>query len=283
MKRRALGRGLSDLIPGAEAVERRPAADLPLEAIRPNPYQPRTDIDEESLEELAQSIRKNGMLQPVIVRQRGDFYELVAGERRWRAARMAGLSAVPAMVRNVPDQDMIRLALVENLQREDVNPIDAARSYERLCLEFGMTQDGVAEAVGKSRASIANTMRLLSLPEGVQEDVQKGVLSEGHGRALLPLVGLAELEVMWSRTVSEQPSVRELEQWVKQALRPKKEKATGPESRNPIVADIEARLERALGSPVRVAHSDRKGSGKIEITYHSQEDLERLFLFLTRI
>jgi len=284
MKRRALGRGLSDLIPGAQDVEAvTGAGELAIDTIRPNPYQPRTEIDQESLGELVQSIRQNGVLQPVVVRQRGDFYELIAGERRWRAAKAAGLSTVPAVVRAAADQDMIRLALVENLQREDVNAIDAARSYERLCLEFGMTQDTVAETVGKSRASVANTMRLLSLPEGVQRDVQEGTLSEGHGRALLPLVGLPELDVMWTRAVSEQPSVRQLEQWVKQTLQPTKQRPARTEDKNPIVADIQARLERALGSPVRVAHSATKGNGKIEVTYHSLEDLERLFLLLTRI
>jgi len=239
-------------------------------------------MDEEGLQELAESIRKNGVLQPVVVRRREDYYELVAGERRWRAAQMAGLTTVPVVVRAVGEQDMLRLALVENLQREDVNPIDAARSYLRLCEEFGLTQEEVAQAVGKSRASVANTMRLLALPEGIQEDVRSGVLSEGQARALMPLIGSPELDMMWSRAVAEQPSVRELERWVKRALKSKVGEAPAEKPKDPMVADMEARMERALGSKVRIVQAGAKGEGKIEITYHSQEDLERLFLFLTR-
>jgi ParB family chromosome partitioning protein len=283
MRRRGLGRGLSDLIPGAQQAERGTGTrEIAVEDIRPNPYQPRTEIDQQSLEELAQSIRENGVIQPVLVREREGYYELVAGERRWRAARMAGLSAVPGVVRNVSEVDMVKLALVENLQREDVNPMDAARSYHRLAGEFGMTHEQIADAVGKSRAAVTNTLRLLSLPGGVQEDVRNTVISEGHARALLPLVGTPELEVMWSRVVAEQPSVRELERWTKAALKPKRVTKGKESVVNPAVAEMQARLERAIGSRVNVVYDEKRRDGRIEIFYHSWDDLERLFLFLTR-
>jgi len=284
MMKRGLGRSLSDLISPETPGEKTTLAEIPVGSIRPNPYQPRSGFDEGAIDELARSIRTHGMLQPVVVRRREDFYELITGERRWRAAMKADLATIPAAVRAVTEGEMLQLALVENLQREDINAMDAALSYKRLGDDFGMTQEDIADTVGKSRAAVANTMRLLNLPAEMQAAVRAQQISEGHARALLPLLDHPELALIWPRVVSEQPSVREVESWVRKALEPRKgqEGSGRADTKDPNVADLEGRLERALGAPVRIQHANRSNSGRIEIKYFSTEDLERLYLLLTK-
>ncbi|MBU0609232.1 MAG: ParB/RepB/Spo0J family partition protein, partial [Armatimonadetes bacterium] len=189
MRKKGLGRGLSDLLSGDSLAQSRAVIEVPLDDIEPNPLQPRQAMDDSSLEELTLSIETHGVLQPILVRGTDSGYQLVAGERRWRAARRAGLHTIPCLVQTVDDVQSLELAMIENLQRDDLNAIDAARGYRMLVTEFGMTQEDVAKKIGKSRSGVANTMRILELPTEIQEDIRSGVLSEGHGRALLPLLG----------------------------------------------------------------------------------------------
>lgn len=260
--KRSLGRGLEALL-GAPATS---PADLPVDKIVPNRYQPRTPITEADLADLVASVRTAGILQPVLVRAKGDQYELIAGERRWRAAMAAGLATVPAVVRDVDDRGALALALVENIQREDLNAIERARAFDRLQREFGMTQEEVSVAVGRSRASVANTLRLLELPEAVQELVSRGTLSEGHARALLGLPP-AEREAAALRAVAQRLSVRDIERQVR-------ERRASPGRRDPHVEKLEQYLREHFGTRVDLV-CWREG-GRIIIHYYSTEHLEQL-------
>lgn len=275
MSRQALGRGLKALIPQAEDVKGEEIRQIPVSAIEPNPYQPRRSFDEEGLEELAASIKEKGVLQPITVRGKGETFELVAGERRWRAAQVAGLSEIPAVVRELSDQEVMEIALIENLQREDLNPIEEAEAYQMLIREFELTQEEVAKAVGKGRPTIANRLRLLRLPDAVREWVASGQLSAGHAKILVMMdekqaVGLGR------RCVNEGWSVRQLEEFLqsprgqsqgRQRERPLKRQ-------NPLLREVEERLEGILGTKVRI--KDKKGKGRIEVDYYSTEELNRL-------
>jgi ParB family transcriptional regulator, chromosome partitioning protein len=274
-KRPALGRGLSALIPDAPTLA---APDRPLEIdidrLRPNAYQPRGAFDETRLDELARSIRANGVIQPIVARAAGDAYEIVAGERRWRAAQRAGLLRVPVIVRDIPDDKVLRVALIENIQRDDLNPVEEARAYRRLADDFHMTQDAIAEAVGKDRSSVANYTRLLRLPAEVLNDVASGALSMGHARALLSLPDGAAQRRAARDVVSRGLSVRDTEMLVKQlgepAPAPKAPKVTDPNTRA-----AEERLRFVLGTPVRIV---RKGKGgRIEVQFTSEEELNRIY------
>ncbi|MDI3299649.1 MAG: ParB/RepB/Spo0J family partition protein [Bacillota bacterium] len=302
--RPALGRGLQALFP--EGLERKPGEEvrlLPVAAIRANPMQPRRRIDDAKLQELVSSIREHGVLEPVIVRRVGERYELVAGERRWRAASEAGLKEIPAILRDVEDRQMLELALIENIQREELSPLDEARAYATLIHELGLTQEEVARRVGKSRSTIANALRLLQLPERVAEWVETGALSEGHARALLAVGDEGERERLAREAVEQGWSVREVERrararaarrgGTREAVRPRVESAPGggageaeaaePEAAEPEasadwtpeLARMEERLQDALGSPVRI-RAGRNG-GTVEIRFFGMEDLERLF------
>ncbi len=247
--------------------------------IQPNPKQPRTEIDEQSVSELADSIKKVGLLQPIIVRAHSDGYQIIAGERRWRAARMAGLESVPARVMSASDPDALELALIENLQREDLNPIEEATGYRRLLTEHDMTQAELADKVSKSRSAITNALRLLDLPEEVQEMVYKGDLSAGHARAILTVPD-AEMRIkLATKVTTEGLSVRETENLARlYAVGRSPERAKRPPT--PKSFKIVARkLRRALGTNVRVRQTPKKG--KIEIDFHGEEDLERIFRLLT--
>ena len=267
-------RGLGALIPSVTWPEQ-PAppkeTEVPIETISANPYQPRQRRDEQKLEELTASVRQHGVVQPLVVRPKDGGYELIAGERRLEAARRAGLSRVPVVVRECGDTDLLELALVENLQREDINPVEAARAYRRLTEEFGLTQEQVAERVSKSRTAVANTLRLLGLPEQVLESIQDGRISEGHGRALLAAGAPEQILTLWRRVISRGMSVRQTEAAVRRTQRTVSRETP---SLDPNAADVQQRLMSTLGT--RVALRPRGKGGIIEITYYDNDDLDRI-------
>jgi len=246
--------------------------------IEPNPYQPRQQFDQEKLEELAQSIAELGLLEPVLVRRTGETYQLVAGERRVRAARMAGLTEVPALVREFGDLEMMQVALIENLQREDLNPIEEAEGYQRLIDEFGFTQSEAAEAVGKKRSSIANALRLLNLDEEEKELVRRGLLSVGHAKVLLGVANKKKRAELAKKVVAEDLSVRQLEELVR---RPQRVPRGTTRLKSPELVQLEEDLQRRFGTKVTVSY--RKGAGKISIEYYSDEELERLLDLISKI
>jgi ParB family chromosome partitioning protein len=270
--KRGLGKGLGALIPGAEAPEPT-TLEIPLDHLEANPYQPRKRFQEEALQELAETIRAHGVLTPVVVRRAPGGYQIVAGERRVRAARLAGLTRIPAVVRDAGDAEALEMALVENLQREDLNPIEAAEAYQRLTSEFGLTQEALAERVGRDRSSVANALRLLRLPKPIQDDLVHGALSEGHARALLGLEKPADQLRIRDRVVRGNLTVRATETLVR------RHKSDRPARPRPLaadanVADLEDRLRTALGTKVRVQRSGQAGT--IEITFFSTDDLTRI-------
>ena len=277
-KRRALGRGLSALIPDfPSSPPPLPggALEVDLDLIAPNREQPRRDIDEARLAALTQSIKETGVLQPIVVRRRDDgSYEIVAGERRWRAAQRAGLLKVPVVVRDVPDDKRLELALIENVQRENLNPVEEARAYRRLAGEFGQTQEQIAQAVGKDRATVANYQRLLALPDDVQADIASGALTMGHARALASLPDAAAQRSAARDVRAGGLSVRVTEALVKQRLAPP------PPRQPPPPPDVHTRaaadaLRMALGSRVEIVR--RRRGGQIRITFGSEDELQRLF------
>ncbi|NMB19303.1 MAG: ParB/RepB/Spo0J family partition protein [Firmicutes bacterium] len=279
MSTQRLGRGLRALIPEVEEVESQSGVEeVRLDQIEPNPFQPRQHFDQEKLEELAHSIREFGLLEPILVRPRGEGYELIAGERRVRAAELAGLSQVPALVRDFDDVDMMKVALVENLQRENLNPIEEAEGYQRLIDEFGFTQNQVATAVGKKRPSIANALRLLNLGVSEREMVQDGSLSMGHAKVLLGVSDPKKRSHLAKRVVNEDLSVRQLEEIVR---KPKHVPRGTLKIKSPELVDLEENLQRILGTKVSMTY--KKGAGRISIEYYSDEELERLLEMLRRI
>lgn len=276
MEKKALGKGLDALLPekfGRPLPTRGELHQLPLTRILPNRYQPRREFPESDLTQLAESVKQNGLLQPVLVRRTGDgAYELIAGERRLRAAKLAGLETVPAIVRNSSDHQAMELALVENLQRQDLNPMEAARAFHRLFNEFGFTQETVALRLGKDRSSIANIARLVNLPSEIQEEVVTGRISTGHAKVLLGL-DRPEAQLSLARKIVEgQLTVRQAEQLA--ATRPRSGKSrAGLRSNNPY-PDLEERLQRRLGTRVSILKG-RKG-GKIVLHFYSKDELDRL-------
>jgi ParB family chromosome partitioning protein len=270
----ALGRGLASLIPQRAAA---PTAiiEVPLARVAPNPFQPRHRIDEASLEELAASIREHGVLQPVLVTETLDGYQLIAGERRVRAARLAGLERIPAVVRQLADHDQLEVALVENVQRSDLDPIDEALAYRQLIDEFGMTQERVADRVGKARATVANTLRLLELHPDVQAAIAEGRVTEGHGRALGG-IGVDGQPHLLATVIRQGLSVRQTEELVRRLKEPREPRAAAPRQRlDPDMERLEEDLRQRLGTKVSLTRS-RKG-GRIVIEYYSDEELGRLY------
>jgi ParB family chromosome partitioning protein len=283
--KKGLGRGLSALIPAAEPkVEQRAGSatlEVAVDRITPSPFQPRRTFDEGKIEELAASIRNQGIIQPLVVRPKGDNFELIAGERRWRAAMKAGLTRVPVVVRDADDHEALQLALVENLQREDLNPIEEANGYRRLQEEFRWSQEEVAERVGKSRPAIANSIRLLGLPAEVQQEVSAGNLPAGQARALLglhtePLIISACREV-----IAKGLSTRETEKMVRHLLTGRKRRRQMPLI-DPDLKSIVEELQRSLGTRVRLLPKARSAKGKIEIEYYTLADLERIIQTITK-
>lgn len=286
-KRPALGRGLSALIPPAPPVtpsaasgERASAVpqELDIDLLVPNPQQPRTFIDEHKLEELAQSIRANGVIQPILVRRRDGHYQIVAGERRWRAAQRAGLLKVPVVVREIADDKVLQVALIENIQRDDLNPIEEAQAYRRLVDELHLSQDAIATAVGKERATVANYLRLLRLPVEVKNDVAASSLSMGHARALLALPDDAAQRRVAREIVARGLSVRDTEALIRRETAPPA--PTEPTLPDPNTRAAEEQLKLALGTRVRIVRRPR--GGRIEIDFTSENELQRLFELLTQ-
>jgi ParB family chromosome partitioning protein len=279
MNRKALGRGLGALLSSDRTIDLgTEPTEVDVDAIVPGPMQPRTHFDEGSLEGLADSIRSHGIVQPLLVRRQGERYELIAGERRWRAARLAGLTKVPVVVRDVPDKDLLEIALIENIQRENLNAIEEAQAYRRLIETVGLTQEELAARVGRDRSYITNYLRLLKLPEDLQKLVIEGRLSTGHARTIL---GLSHVDLQ--RKVARQVidgglSVRATEHLVRKAVEgaPAKTASTV----DPNIRAAESKLRRALGTQVRIVQLRGEGAGKVEISFFSNQDLDRIYNLL---
>ena len=291
-KRGGLGKGLDSLIKEnktakhtapvkKEAVNAGPIM-MKINDVEPNRDQPRKHFEEDALLELADSIKQFGILQPLIVQKRNDYYEIIAGERRWRAAKQAGVKEVPVIIKEYTDQEIVEISLIENIQRENLNPIEEAQAYKRLLNEFSLKQDEVAERVSKSRTAVTNSMRLLKLDERVQQMIIDDMISTGHARALLAIEDKEQQYILANKVFDEKLSVRDTEKLVKELKKPKKEKAK-PVIQNAFVyEDLEERIKSIIGSKVHVNHK-ANGKGKIEIEYYSDNDLERIFELLMSI
>jgi ParB family transcriptional regulator, chromosome partitioning protein len=280
-----LGKGLEALIPSISmTTQTKDSTDgsyksIPIKSISPNPFQPRLHFDPESISHLADSIRQHGLTQPIVVRVINNGYELVAGERRFRACGLAGLDEVPAIIKSINDKDSLQLALIENLEREDLNPIEIAKGYQRLIIEFDVTHETVGTLFGKSRASVSNTLRLLKLPEAIQGKVSSGAISEGHARTLLSLDSDTKIDSVVEQVISQKMSVRDTETLVTNTLPKKKESKSNSDKYQPNRwYEIQAILSDKLKSKVSVKGA--RGKGKIEIQFNSSDDIERLFNLL---
>jgi len=286
MQKKGLGRGLSALIPvaaepRADAKQESSHFEVAIDRISPSPLQPRRSFDDAKIEELASSIRNQGIIQPLVVRPNGDQFELIAGERRWRAAMKAGLSRVPVVVRNATDHEALQLALVENLQREDLNPIEEAGGYRRLQDEFHWSQEEMAEKVGKSRPAIANAIRLLALPAVVQQEISAGTLPAGQARALLGLHTEPLIISVCREVIAKGLSTRETEKMVRQLILGRRRRRSIP-LLDPDLKSIVEELQRLLGTRVRLLPRARSAKGRVQIEYYSQSDLDRILRTITR-
>lgn len=290
MASRGLGKGLDSLIPDAvgeskakkeekkgtgENAEKEAQTLVKITKVEPNRKQPRKKFDEDSLQELADSIRQFGLLQPILVQDRKDHYEIIAGERRWRAAKIAGLKEVPIIVRDYSEQEIMEISLIENIQREDLNPIEEAQAYKRLLTEFNLKQDELAERVSKSRAAVTNSIRLLKLCDEVQQMVIDDMISTGHARALLSVENPEDQYNLAQKIFDEKLSVRDVEKLVKNLNKPAKPKKLDDETMQAIYRDIEDKLKQRLSTKVTVS-AKGEGAGKIEIEFYNHEDLDRL-------
>ncbi len=288
--KKGLGKGLDALIPSAVAEDKtkeKPVAEkksrdndgpetmVNITMVEPNREQPRKNFDEDALQELADSIKQFGLLQPILVQDRKDHYEIIAGERRWRASRIAGLKEVPVIIRNYTEQEIVEIALIENIQREDLNPIEEAQAYKRLLTEFNLKQDEVAERVSKSRAAVTNSIRLLKLSDEVQQMVIDEMITTGHARALLAIEDAEEQYNVAQKIFDEKLSVRDVEKLVKNLNKPAKTKKPDDETMLLIYQDIEEKLKRRLSTKVTVTPKG-EGAGKIEIEFYNNDDLDRL-------
>ena len=299
VKRGGLGKGLDSLIPDTgkvsekekkvkvvekvveKIVEKPIEIKLKINQVEPNREQPRKNFDEEALQELAESIKQFGILQPLIVQKRDDYYEIIAGERRWRAAKLAGLKEVPVVIREMTEQEIVEISLIENIQRENLNPIEEAAAYKRLLTEFNLKQEEVAERVSKSRTAVTNSMRLLKLDERVQQMVIEGMISTGHARALLAIED-GELQFQTATKIyNEKLSVRDVEKLVKNLGKEKPAKKEENAQQKAVFQDLEEKMKAALGTKVSINRkNDQKG--KIEIEYYSMDELERLMEIMMR-
>jgi ParB family chromosome partitioning protein len=306
MAARGLGKGLDSLIPMGNAnvsrensspknvsreTDNNSKSDKQAETlvkitkVEPNRNQPRKNFDEDALQELADSIKQFGLLQPILVQDKKDYYEIIAGERRWRAAKLAGLKEVPVIIKNYTNQEIVEISLIENIQREDLNPIEEAQAFKRLLEEFNLKQDEVAERVSKSRTTVTNSMRLLKLSEPVQQMIIDGMLSPGHARALIPIEDAEQQLQLAQRIFDEKLSVRDVEKIVKNMLKPseldkkdEKEKAI-----QYIYQDLENKLKERLSRKVAISSKGKNGAGKIEIEFYSNDDLDRLIELLSSL
>ncbi len=277
MEKRGLGKGISALIPQQhEIVNQERIIFLKLEQIKPNPLQPREEIDAYNLNELMQSIREKGIIQPVLVRQKGELYELIAGERRWRAAKLLNLKEIPALIKNSTDEESLELALIENIQRQNLNPIEQARAYQYLIKKFELTQERLSQIVGKARVSITNILRLLKLPQEVQEEIKRGKLTFAHARALLEIENPDDQRELTRDIVANCLSVKELEDIIRSKKQDKKLRYKSPSStlNEPYLLAREEQIQRILGTRVKIYQGKKRGYIRIE--FYSQEDLERI-------
>lgn len=292
---RGLGKGLDALIPSAQMPKKtkETAGDaedkgqeklVKITKVEPNREQPRKNFDEDALQELADSIKQFGLLQPILVQDRQSYYEIIAGERRWRAAKLAGLKEVPVIIKSFTEQEIVEISLIENIQREDLNPIEEALAYKRLLTEFSLTQDEVAERVSKSRTTVTNSMRLLKLDERVQQMIIDDMITTGHARALISIEDKNIQYELAQKIFDEKLNVREVEKLVKsiQSPKPKKEPKKVNESLELVYRDIEERLKQSLGTKVSI-QSKENGAGKMEIEFFSHEELERITEFFMKI
>ena len=278
MKRKALGKGLSALLPDPEPSSLPDtSSEVPIDSLEPNPFQPRTVIDPSRLDELAASIRESGIVQPILVRRAGDRYQIIAGERRWRAARTVGLAAVPVTVREVADDRLLELALVENIQRQELTPLEEAHAFQRLQEEFHLTQEDVARKVGRDRSTVANTVRLLRLPPAVRELLAGGRLDAGHGRALLALEHAEDQVALAREAARKSLSVREVERRVALARAPRKTERPRADANT---RAAEERLRAALGTRVQI--SRRGAAGVLRVAFANESELNRLYELLVR-
>jgi len=292
-KRNGLGKGLDSLIPNKTVKEESASQQkvskekqeknvgsgeilVKINEVEPNREQPRKEFDEDSLKELADSIRQFGILQPLLVQKKKDYYEIIAGERRWRAAKLAGIKDVPIIVKNYTDQEIVEISLIENIQRENLNPIEEAMAYKRLLEEFDLKQDEVAERVSKRRTAVTNSMRLLKLSERVQQMIVDDMISTGHARALLALDDEEQQYILANKIFDEKLSVRDTEKLVKEIKNPKKPKEKVKTVNDFIYKDLANKMKEVMGTKVSIA-SKGNGKGKIEIEYYSDEELERMF------
>ena len=298
IKKKGLGKGLDSLIPdnnsmksvtSEKTVESKEDAAaksgvqvMKINEVEPNRDQPRKNFDEDALLELSDSIKQFGVLQPLLVRKRKDYYEIIAGERRWRAAKLAGVKEVPVIEKEYTDQEILEIGLIENIQRENLNPIEEAIAYKRLLEEFNLKQDEVAERVSKSRTAVTNSMRLLKLSDKVQQMIIDDMISTGHARALLAIDDPELQYTLANKIFDEKLSVRETEKLVKEIKNPKKPKEKKPVANSFIYQDLEEKMKSVFGTKVSIA-SKGKGKGKIEIEYYSDDELEHLFDMMMRI
>lgn len=288
-KSRGLGKGLDSLIPvgnaegkgkiginSVPASEEKPDKMVKITMVEPNRDQPRHKFDEEALNELADSIKQYGIISPIIVQNRKDHYEIIAGERRWRAAKIAGLKEIPVIIKNFTEQEIVEISLIENIQRENLNPIEEALAYKRLLTEFHLKQEEVAQRVSKSRTAVTNSMRLLKLADEVQQMIIDESLTTGHARALITIEDQSKQIEIAKKVVNEKLSVRDIEKLVKDLNKPKKEKKESKQLKNDFIyQDIEEKLKQSLGTKVTVSAKE-DGSGKIEIDFYSSEELDRI-------
>ena len=297
MAARGLGKGLDALIPSginekSEKTEKQKKTEeksggetiVNITKVEPNREQPRKNFDEDALEELAESIKQFGLLQPILVQDRKTYYEIIAGERRWRAAKKAGLKEVPVIIKNLSEQEIVEISLIENIQRENLNPIEEAQAYKRLLTEFNLKQDEVAERVAKSRTAVTNSMRLLKLCDDVQQMVIEGMISTGHARALISIEDPEQQYNIAQQIFDEKLSVRDVEKLVKNLNKPAKvssKKETIDKSLEAVYQDIEEDLKQKLSTKVSIT-SKGNGAGKLEIEFYSHDDLERLMDLLSR-
>jgi len=286
MTQKGLGKGIKALLEDFDLADESKITKVSIDKIKPNPNQPRKHVKEETIKELAESIKEKGLIQPIIVREKEDYYEIVAGERRWRASQLAGLKEVPVVIRNdISEVESLELALIENIQREDLNPIDLAIAYNELIEKYNLTQEELSKIVSKSRSAIANTIRLLKLPEEIKNLIINGKLSEGHGRVLLALEDEKEITRLANECIAKQLSVRELEEIIYfKSQEENQEKNVSHETKqnkkDNDLANVEEDLIEALGTKVVVKGSLNKG--KIIIEYFSREDLERIYLKISK-
>ena len=291
--KRGLGKGLEIIIPVQDSSPReetqtkqenqkKPETIVKITQVEPNREQPRKNFDEDALQELADSIKQFGLLQPILVQDRKTYYEIIAGERRWRAAKLAGLKEIPVIIRDYTEQEIVEISLIENIQREDLNPIEEAQAYKRLLTEFNLKQDEVAERVSKSRTAVTNSMRLLKLCDEVQQMIIDDMLSTGHARALITIEDPEQQYTIAQKIFDEKLSVRDVEKLVKDLNRPEKQKKETVEDKSLeiIYQDVEEKLKQSLGTKVEIS-SKGNGSGKIEIEFYNHDDLDRIIDLLS--